>query len=109
MAIGIRLQSVFTGVRISPGAHETKIVFLRIIKNVETKEKIGCQTLVRIESDGTKVFKYKKKFETLDEAIEACKKLNSQPHRISKLVSYKCGSCCKYHTGSNGIQIKEKY
>ncbi|MEK6828585.1 MAG: hypothetical protein AABY15_00465 [Nanoarchaeota archaeon] len=72
-------------------------------------EKIGCKTLVRIEQDGTKVFKYKKKFETLDEAIEACKKLNSQPHRISKVVSYKCGSCCKYHVGRNGKQITDKY
>ena len=41
---------------------------------MENQEKVGCNTLVRIEPDGTKVFKYKKKFETLDEAIETCKK-----------------------------------
>ncbi len=73
------------------------------------EEKIGCKTLVRIESDGTKIFKYKKKFDTLDEAIEECKKLNAQPHRISKVVSYKCKSCCKYHVGRNGKQISDKY
>jgi len=73
------------------------------------EEKVGCNTLVRIETDGTKVFKEKRKFETLDEAIEECKKLNALPHRISKIVSYKCKHCHKYHTGRNGKVITEKY
>lgn len=76
---------------------------------MEVQEKIGCQTLVRINPDGSKVYKYKKKFETLDEAIVACKELNVQPHRISKVVAYKCKSCCKYHVGRNGKEIKDKY
>lgn len=71
--------------------------------------KIGCQTLVRIESNGTKIIRDKKRFDTLDEAIEACKKLNAMPHRINKIVSYKCKYCCKYHTGRNGKSITNKY
>jgi hypothetical protein len=76
---------------------------------MESVEKIGCNTLVRIEPDGTKVFKDKKKFNTLEEAIEECKKLNALPHRISKIVSYKCKHCCKYHTGRNGKIISSDY
>jgi hypothetical protein len=74
-----------------------------------SEEKVGCNTLVRIEPDGTKVYKEKKKFDTLVEAIEECKKLNAQPYRISKIVSYKCKHCCKYHTGRNGKTITDKY
>jgi transposase-like protein len=77
---------------------------------METVEKkLGCQTLIRIESDGTKVYKDKVKFETLDEAIEECKKLNALPHRINKIVSYKCKHCHKYHVGRNGKEISTKY
>jgi Ser-tRNA(Ala) deacylase AlaX len=71
--------------------------------------KVGCNTLVRTEEDGTKVYKDKKKFDSLDDAIEACKKVNAQPHRISKLVSYKCKCCHKYHIGRNGKTITDKY
>lgn len=53
--------------------------------------------------------KPKVKFDTLDEAIETCKKLNKDYKRIHKLVSYKCSKCFKYHIGSNGkILIHEK-
>ncbi len=76
---------------------------------MESIEKIGCNTLVRIELDGTKVFKEKMKYNTLDQAIEACKELNAMPHRINKIVPYKCKHCCKYHTGRNGKVITEKY
>jgi len=71
--------------------------------------KVGCNTLVRTEADGTKVYKDKKKFESLDAAIEACKEVNAQPHRINKLVSYKCRCCHKYHIGRNGKTITDKY
>jgi hypothetical protein len=49
----------------------------------------------------------KKKFDTLDQAIEACKLLNQQDKRIHKLVSYKCSKCCKFHIGSNGKLLKK--
>jgi transposase-like protein len=76
---------------------------------MESVEKIGCNTLVRIELDGTRVYKDKMRYNTLDEAIEACKELNALPHRINKIVSYKCKHCCKYHTGRNGKSITDKY
>lgn len=56
----------------------------------------------------TKWGKPKRKYDTLDEAIEACKKLNSNEKRIHKLVSYKCSICFKYHIGSNGKLLKHK-
>jgi hypothetical protein len=75
---------------------------------MEITEKIGCKTLERYEPDGTPIFKFKKKFDTLDEAIVECKKLNAMPHRINKVVSYKCSVCYKYHIGRNGKEIKDK-
>lgn len=71
--------------------------------------KIGCETLVRTEKDGTDIYKNKKKFETLDDAIKACKHLNVQAHRINKVASYKCKYCFKYHIGRNGSVITDKY
>lgn len=68
-----------------------------------------CQTFSHIDKDGNKVFKPKKTYHTLDEAIEVCKKLNANSKQISKLVSYKCRTCFKYHIGRNGKTIKEKY
>ena len=75
---------------------------------METTKKNGCKTLERYEPDGTPVFKYKKKFDTLDEAIVECKKLNAMPHRINKVVSYKCSICHKFHIGRNGKEITKK-
>lgn len=51
--------------------------------------------------------KPKVQFETMDLAIAEAKKLNLQPKRIHKLVSYKCSICCKYHIGSNGKELKK--
>lgn len=71
------------------------------------KNKSECKTLVRIEGDN-QIFKDKKKFTTLDAAIEECKYLNSLSHRINKVVAYKCKSCCQYHIGRNGKPITDK-
>jgi len=73
------------------------------------KDKGGCDTLVRIEEDGTRVTKPKVAHGTLDEAIEAAKKMNIQPHQINKVVAYKCSVCHGYHTGRNGKPITDKY
>lgn len=75
---------------------------------METQAKNQCQTLERYEQDGTPVYKDKKKFNTLDEAIAECKKENAMPHRIHKVVSYKCNVCHKYHIGRNGKKITAK-
>jgi hypothetical protein len=75
---------------------------------MEPDEKNGCKTIERYNTDGTPIYKFKKKFNTLDEAIVECKRLNAMPHRINKVVSYKCTVCCKYHIGRNGKEIKDK-
>jgi hypothetical protein len=43
----------------------------------------------------------KKKYDTLEEAIEAAKVINKHPQQIHKVVSYKCKLCCRYHIGKN--------
>lgn len=68
-----------------------------------------CDTLVRKKEDGTEVRKPKKKFDTQEEAIEQCKKLNARPQQITKLVPYKCPHCHKFHIGRNGKKISDKY
>ena len=67
-----------------------------------------CKTFSHIDEDGNKVYKDKVKYDTLDEAIEVCKHVNSQPQTIHKIVSYKCTVCHKYHTGRNGKLVKRK-
>lgn len=70
-----------------------------------------CHTLVRTDPDGTKHYKPKKVYATLDEAIASAKKQNALDKQSTKLVGYKCTYCFKYHIGRNGKQIssKEKY
>lgn len=67
-----------------------------------------CQTIVRMRYDGTPIFKEKKKFNTQDEAIVACKTINSNPKTINKVVPYKCKHCNFYHIGRNGNLVKRK-
>lgn len=67
-----------------------------------------CQTLERYDENGLPVFKPKKSFDTLDEAIEVAKYINSQDHVIHKVVSYKCKKCMKYHIGRNGKELTGK-
>lgn len=66
-----------------------------------------CNTKTQSE-DGTTTWKYKKAFETLDEAISEAKKRNASERQIIKLVGYKCTYCCKYHIGRNGTKLTEK-
>jgi len=70
---------------------------------------MGCSTFSHINEHGDKVFKPKLKFNTLDDAIVECKKLNARPKQITKLVSYKCKTCHKYHIGRNGKTLTDKY
>ena len=71
-----------------------------------------CNTKTQSE-DGTTTWKYKKAFETLDEAIAEAKKQNASVKQDIKLVGYKCTYCHKYHIGRNGKRLtpkeKEKY
>jgi len=66
-----------------------------------------CQTLDRYEN-GIPIFKYKKKFNTLDDAIYQAKIVNSSDFTIHKVVAYKCRICLKYHLGRNGKESTDK-
>jgi hypothetical protein len=68
-----------------------------------------CKTFSHIGEDGEKVYKSKKAFDTLDDAILQCKIENAKSKQISKLVSYKCKECHKYHMGRNGKTLTQKY
>jgi hypothetical protein len=66
-----------------------------------------CETIYRYTQDLQPITKFKIKFDTLEEAIEQCKIINSQKYRIGKVVSYKCSKCHKYHIGKNGKKLKQ--
>ena len=67
-----------------------------------------CDTLVRTEINGEKVFKKKVPYNTLDEAILEAKKVNTKDQTIHKLFGYKCTYCHKYHIGRQGKLLSEK-
>ncbi len=67
-----------------------------------------CDTIIRTELDGKKVYKKKEPYNTLDEAILAAKKQNTKATTIQKLFAYKCSYCSKYHIGRNGKLLNEK-
>jgi hypothetical protein len=67
-----------------------------------------CTTIERYDTNGSPVLRAKRQFETLDEAIAAAKKVNSNDKIIHKVVAYKCTSCFKYHVGRNGKVLSEK-
>jgi predicted CXXCH cytochrome family protein len=69
---------------------------------------MNCDTVEMYDSEGNPILKPKKRYETLDDAIEVAKKINAQDHVIHKVVAYKCPDCHKYHIGRNGKQLKEK-
>ena len=66
-----------------------------------------CQTLERYDENLQPVYRKKKSFNTLDEAIATAKFINSQDNVIHKVVSYKCHVCHKYHVGRNGKELKD--
>jgi len=66
-----------------------------------------CNTLSKSE-DGQKEWKFKKAYDTLDEAILSAKKQNAQERTVEKLEAYKCTYCYKYHIGRNGKLITQK-
>ncbi len=67
-----------------------------------------CKTIERYDENGIPIYKLKKKFDTLDQAIAHAKLVNSNDHVIHKVVAYKCKSCFKYHVGRNGKILKDK-
>lgn len=67
-----------------------------------------CNTIERYDENGNPVYKLKKKFDTLDQAIAHAKIVNSNDYVIHKVVAYKCRVCMKYHVGRNGSILKDK-
>lgn len=59
--------------------------------------------------NGLPVERQKRQFNTLEEAIVECKKLNQSPRQIHKLVAYKCNRCHKFHIGRSHKEIDNKY
>lgn len=68
-----------------------------------------CKTLLYIDDNGEEIYKDKRSFDTLDEAILQAKIQNAKPKTITKVVSYKCAECHKYHIGRNGKILTEAY
>lgn len=48
---------------------------------------------------GDKTTQPKKRYDTDEQAIIACKKINSRDHQIHKVTPYKCPTCKCYHIG----------
>jgi hypothetical protein len=61
-----------------------------------------------IDPLGREIIIEKRKYNTLDEAIEVAKSINLKENRELKLVAYKCRYCFKYHIGKNGKIVKMK-
>lgn len=70
--------------------------------------KMICDTHIRTEPNGQKIYKPKRVYQSLDDAIVQAKKLNSEDKQEIKLVAYKCRHCQKYHIGRNGKPVTEK-
>jgi IS30 family transposase len=73
------------------------------MKNNRYLSTFACERTIKLNgADGSIILmkKPKKKFDTLDEAIEVAKKINSKSKM--KVTSYKCKTCHKYHIGKNG-------
>lgn len=65
------------------------------------------ETFSHFDENMKPVSKVKKSYDTLDDAIKACKILNKEEKQIRKLVSYKCNICFKYHIGRNNTILKK--
>lgn len=67
-----------------------------------------CNTFSHFGLSFEKVYKFKKKYSTLDEAILAARKKNADIRSIHKSVAYKCSICCNYHIGRTNKVITDK-
>ena len=58
-----------------------------------------------MDLEGNKRYVPKKAYDTEAKAQEVCFFLNLQPNSITKMVSYKCPICGKWHIGHGGKVI----
>lgn len=70
---------------------------------------MGKCTTTYTKENGEVVTKDKKKFITLEGAIQHCKVKNALPDRMRKIVAYKCPVCHQYHVGRNGHKLTTNY
>ena len=59
----------------------------------------ACVTLIRIEQDGTKIYKDKKKYKDVHDAIDTANIINAKPNQIHKVSHYFCKTCRYWHIG----------
>lgn len=67
-----------------------------------------CHTISHFDELGNAVFKEKKKYITLDDAIVVAKIMNCDDDREFKVVAYKCQYCHQYHIGKNGNFVTDR-
>ena len=67
-----------------------------------------CRTIKGYDDFGLPVYKSKKQYNTLDEAIAEARFINSKSTTICKVVPYKCPECFKFHLGRNGSILTTK-
>jgi hypothetical protein len=67
-----------------------------------------CETIERYDENLNPILKPKIKYNTLDDAIDEAKYVNSKDYIINKVVAYKCSKCFKYHVGRNGKELTSK-
>ena len=68
-----------------------------------------CKTLDSVNPDtGEKTYKYKKSYNNQKEAQYLCKKVNSDPKSVFKMVEYKCKVCNNFHIGRSKQLITNK-
>ena len=79
------------------------------MKNSRYLDTGPCERTIKLKgADGSIILmkKPKRKYNTLDDAINVCKKINEKSKM--KVVSYKCKHCFQYHIGKNGNINKKK-
>lgn len=79
------------------------------MKNKRYLDTGPCDRTIKLKGADNSIIlmkKPKKKFDTLDNAIIACKSINKKTKM--KVVSYKCKHCFQYHIGRNGNVNKIK-
>lgn len=78
------------------------------VERVYVNAKTLCDRLSHYDELGNPVYMKKVAYETDKEAIEAARKMNTNPRQIHKAVAYKCPLCFKWHVGRNHTVLTDK-
>ena len=66
----------------------------------------ACKTLVRIEPNGIRIYKDKKKYKDVHEAINQAKIINNKLNQSHKVSHYFCKTCRYWHIGRTYEMLK---